>query len=113
MAAAWRTVPAALKELRIHLCQVSPSSNNLRQFVLNHYNPIKKANPALPVLIREAVGVEPRVFARYSYGVEKNVNVEGKSVEEVEKLVRGLVDSIPQEAERVTAAGSKAKIASA
>jgi hypothetical protein len=34
-------------------------------FVLNNYVAIKKANPTLPILVREAEGVEARAFARF------------------------------------------------
>jgi hypothetical protein len=36
-----------------------------RQFVLSNYPTLKSSNPELKVLIREARGIEPRVFARF------------------------------------------------
>lgn len=35
----------ALKEVRLHLCQKSAASAGARQFVEEHYVPIKLANP--------------------------------------------------------------------
>lgn len=36
-----------------------------RQFVAENYTGIKQANPNLPFLVREANGVQPRIFARF------------------------------------------------
>lgn len=87
-----KALPQSLKELRVHMCQSSASSQGLRSvnafhfvsgyyiwltiwltnsgqflrsFILSKYPSIKAANPDLKVLIREARGVEPRVFARF------------------------------------------------
>ncbi|KAF3159778.1 hypothetical protein TWF106_000700 [Orbilia oligospora] len=54
-----------LKELRFHLCQSGAASNSLRSFISQSYPVMKKTNPEIPILIREAQGVPPRVFARY------------------------------------------------
>lgn len=73
-----------LKELRLQFCQTSPSSSGLRyddatcdkyicihsfirisDFVAKNYVSIKKANPELPILVREASGIEARAFARF------------------------------------------------
>lgn len=32
---------------------------------------MKKANPHTPILIREASGVEPKIFARFGTGIYK------------------------------------------
>ncbi|XP_075236196.1 NADH dehydrogenase (ubiquinone) B8 subunit [Lycorma delicatula] len=64
---------SCLKELRIHLCQKSPSSKGVREFIEKSYVPIKKENPKFPILIRECSGIEPIVWARYDYGEEKCV----------------------------------------
>ncbi|CAD0111057.1 unnamed protein product, partial [Aureobasidium uvarum] len=38
---------------------------------------MKKANPHTPILIREALEVEPRVWARYDFGKEKSASLKG------------------------------------
>ncbi|XP_013148498.1 PREDICTED: NADH dehydrogenase [ubiquinone] 1 alpha subcomplex subunit 2 isoform X1 [Papilio polytes] len=59
-----------LKELRIHLCQTSPQSAGVREFIQKCYVNIKKTNPNFPILIRECKGVQPRIWARYERGRE-------------------------------------------
>ncbi|XP_054024517.1 NADH dehydrogenase [ubiquinone] 1 alpha subcomplex subunit 2 isoform X2 [Dryobates pubescens] len=54
-----------LRELRIHLCQRSPGSRGVREFIEQHYVTLKKANPDFPILIRECSGVQPKLWARY------------------------------------------------
>jgi hypothetical protein len=39
-----------------------------RDFVLASYADIKKANPTLPILVREAEGAEAKLIARYGEG---------------------------------------------
>ncbi|KAI9222130.1 thioredoxin-like protein [Blastocladiella britannica] len=68
---------SAIKELRIHLCQTGAGSAGVRSFLAASYPALKKANPSLPILIREAGGVEARAFARYSMGAEKVVVLQG------------------------------------
>ena len=36
-----------------------------RQFITSHYPTLKKHNPDLPILIRQAKGTPARVFARF------------------------------------------------
>ena len=68
--------PKAVKELRFHLCQTTHASQGLRYpfsvqlslqrtFLQKSYPVIKKHNPSVPVLIREAFGVPARVYVRY------------------------------------------------
>lgn len=40
-----------------------------REFVLANYAELKKANPALPILIRESAGAEAKLVARYGAGM--------------------------------------------
>ncbi|KAI5795510.1 hypothetical protein EDC01DRAFT_614715 [Geopyxis carbonaria] len=59
-----------LKELRFLFCQTGENSAGLRAFLNRSYPAMKSNNPHSPILIREAAGVEPRVFARYgSFGI--------------------------------------------
>ena len=64
MASAIRLGGGALRELRIHLCQKSSASNGVRAFIENDYVPLKKANLEFPILIREASGISPKIWAR-------------------------------------------------
>lgn len=82
-----------VKELRIHLCQTGEASNGARwretfseeptttsdflynfnsllwktcrEYVEKFYPELKKANPKLPILVRECSGVQPRLWARF------------------------------------------------
>ena len=38
---------------------------------------MKYHNPHTPIMIREAMGVEPRVYARYEFGKEKVADLMG------------------------------------
>ncbi|XP_016835123.1 NADH dehydrogenase [ubiquinone] 1 alpha subcomplex subunit 2 isoform X2 [Cricetulus griseus] len=57
----------ALREIRIHLCQRSPGSQGVRDFIQQRYVDLKKAHPGLPILIRECSEVQPKLWARYDY----------------------------------------------
>uniref|UniRef100_A0A9L0S517 NADH dehydrogenase [ubiquinone] 1 alpha subcomplex subunit 2 n=4 Tax=Equus TaxID=9789 RepID=A0A9L0S517_HORSE len=57
-----------LREIRIHLCQRSPGSQGVRDFIEKRYVELKKANPDLPILIRECSDVQPKLWARYVTG---------------------------------------------
>ncbi|KAJ8028378.1 NADH dehydrogenase [ubiquinone] 1 alpha subcomplex subunit 2 [Holothuria leucospilota] len=64
-----KRLPQHLKELRIHLCQRSPSSQGVREWVEKYYVDMKKANPKFPILIRECSNVNPVVYARYASNI--------------------------------------------
>lgn len=91
-----------LQELRISLCQTGAASQGARDFVLSTYQELKRANPKLPILIRECAGVKPRMTARYDFGKEESISLEGldKSAvsQQLEKLV-SLGDSMPRSTE--------------
>uniref|UniRef100_A0AC11CFK3 NADH:ubiquinone oxidoreductase subunit A2 n=1 Tax=Ovis aries TaxID=9940 RepID=A0AC11CFK3_SHEEP len=59
-----------LREIRIHLCQRSPGSQGVRDFIEKRYVELKKANPDLPILIRECSDVQPKLWARYACTVQ-------------------------------------------
>ncbi|KZF20839.1 NADH dehydrogenase, alpha subcomplex, subunit 2 [Xylona heveae TC161] len=80
-----------LKELRFHFCQTSEHSANTRAFLLRAYPTMKHHNPHTPIMLREALGVEPRVFARYEFGKEKKEALIGLTDKEIEEKVKGLV----------------------
>jgi NADH dehydrogenase (ubiquinone) 1 alpha subcomplex subunit 2 len=61
---------------------------------------MKKHNPNVPVLIREAFGVPAKVFARYGmlsgvidveFGLERKVSLDGMSEKECEDTVERLI----------------------
>ncbi|XP_014486755.1 PREDICTED: NADH dehydrogenase [ubiquinone] 1 alpha subcomplex subunit 2 [Dinoponera quadriceps] len=72
-----------LKELRILLCQTSKSSQGVRDFIEQQYVSLKKNNPTFPVLIRECSSIEPKLYARYEYGVERCVTLSNLRSEDV------------------------------
>ncbi|KAJ0049191.1 NADH dehydrogenase [ubiquinone] 1 alpha subcomplex subunit 2-like [Pistacia vera] len=89
---AWRgNLSRAMKELRILLCQTSPSSSATRSFVEKNYKDLKTLNPKLPILIRECSGIEPQLWARYDFGVEKGIRLEGLSEAQISKVLEDLV----------------------
>ncbi|XP_044465291.1 NADH dehydrogenase [ubiquinone] 1 alpha subcomplex subunit 2 [Mangifera indica] len=89
---AWRgNLSRAMKELRILLCQTSPSSSATRSFVEKNYKDLKTLNPKLPILIRECSGIEPQLWARYDFGVEKGIRLEGLSEAQISKALEDLV----------------------
>ncbi|XP_045470603.1 NADH dehydrogenase [ubiquinone] 1 alpha subcomplex subunit 2 [Harmonia axyridis] len=79
-----------LKELRIHLCQTGVASKGVREFIEQHYVPLKKANPKFPILIRECSGVQPKVWARYEKGVEQSISLKDLSASEVLSKIESL-----------------------
>ncbi|KAG8757738.1 hypothetical protein FRC14_001567 [Serendipita sp. 396] len=85
----------ALREIRLFCCQTGATSAGTRHFIQSAYPLIKKSNPDLPVLIREARGTPARAFARFERGVERHVELEGLSAEEVEQKVTKLLTTLP------------------
>jgi len=81
----------SLKELRFLFCQTSSHSDAMRSFLNRAYPTMKKNNPYVPILIREASGTEPRVFARYDFGNEKLELLSGLTDKEIEEKVTTLV----------------------
>ncbi|KAJ1837165.1 hypothetical protein LPJ70_005956 [Coemansia sp. RSA 2708] len=86
-----RAFSKSLKELRVHFSQNSPASTGLRDFIVKAYPGLKKSNPGLPILIREASGVESRIIARFEQGRERKVVVDSLSASEVEQKFNALV----------------------
>ncbi|KAL8128598.1 hypothetical protein V2J09_017753 [Rumex salicifolius] len=88
---AWRgQLSKHVKELRILLCQTSPESSQIKNFVEKNFKDLKTLNPKLPILIREARGVEPQLWARYDMGVEKGIRLDGMSEEQISKALEDL-----------------------
>ncbi|TRY62975.1 hypothetical protein TCAL_00348 [Tigriopus californicus] len=85
-----RFAATSLKELRIHLCQKSPASQGVRDFVSKHYHGLKSENPQFPIMIRECSGITPKIWARYAYGQEQFEDVSNKNADQVLQTIRGL-----------------------
>ncbi|CAF4896631.1 unnamed protein product [Pieris macdunnoughi] len=81
----------ALKELRIHLCQTSPHSAGVREFISKNYVNIKKENPTFPILIRECNGIQPRIWARYDKGAERSAPLTNLSASDILAAVKQFV----------------------
>ncbi|GAB7344797.1 hypothetical protein MBLNU457_3259t1 [Dothideomycetes sp. NU457] len=81
----------ALKEVRFHLCQTSEHSNALRQFLLRAYPTMKHHNPHTPIMIREALDIEPKIWTRYEFGKEKMEMLTGLDDKGIEGKVTEMV----------------------
>ncbi|ERN06434.1 hypothetical protein AMTRI_Chr06g169260 [Amborella trichopoda] len=89
---AWRGhLSRNLKELRVLFCQTSPASASTREFVQRNYTDLKTLNPTFPILVRECSGVEPQLWARYDFGVERCVRLEGLTETQITKKLEELV----------------------
>ena len=86
----------AIRELRFVMCQQSGASMGARKFVSNNYVDIKGANPTLPFVVRQCLGAQPNVMARYDFGVEKRIYLNDLSEQEVEQAVIELVEDADQ-----------------
>ncbi|PSN69098.1 NADH dehydrogenase, alpha subcomplex, subunit 2 [Corynespora cassiicola Philippines] len=80
-----------LRELRFLFCQTGEASAATRNFLTKSYPTMKKHNPHTPILIREASGIEPKVFARYDFGKEKSISLKGLDDKAIEQSVTDLV----------------------
>lgn len=83
-------IASSVKELRFQFCQNGESSNTIRQYLSSSYPYIKKSNPELPILIREASGVSPTLYVRYEFGKEIKQSLEGLKTEQIETILKGL-----------------------
>ncbi|KAM7209688.1 NADH-ubiquinone oxidoreductase [Naviculisporaceae sp. PSN 640] len=80
-----------LKEVRFLFCQTGEHSAATRSFLTRAYPIMKKNNPTTPIMLREAAGTLPKVYARYEYGQEKSQTLEGLSDKQIEEAVTSLV----------------------
>ena len=58
---------------------------------MSSYQELKKANPKFPILVREGADAEARLLARYDFGVEEAVSVEGLDKAAISKKLEELV----------------------
>jgi len=63
----------------------------VRDFVLSSYQELKKANPKLPILVRESMQAEAKLTARYDFGAETAVSVEGMDRASITRKLEELV----------------------
>jgi NADH dehydrogenase (ubiquinone) 1 alpha subcomplex subunit 2 len=59
--------------------------------VLNNYLGVKKDNPDFPFIVRECEGIQPYIIARYRFGVEKKAFVANLDEQEINDVVKHLV----------------------
>ncbi|KAK1763568.1 NADH-ubiquinone oxidoreductase [Phialemonium atrogriseum] len=81
----------SLREIRFLFCQTSEHSAATRSFLTRAYPTMKKNNPATLIMLREAAGTAPKVYARYEFGQEKSQSLEGLSDKQIEDTVSTLV----------------------
>ncbi|KAG8167126.1 hypothetical protein KVR01_002815 [Diaporthe batatas] len=81
----------SLKEVRFLFCQTSEQSAATRAFLTKSYPTMKKHNPSIPIMLREAQGTSPKVYARYEFGQEKSQSLEGLNDKQIEDAVTTLV----------------------
>ena len=72
-----------VKELRLHLCQTSTTTDGVRQFIEKFYVNLKIHNPTTPILIRECSNINPIVWTRYEYEIEKQIPFTNMNAEHV------------------------------
>ncbi|CAF0865008.1 unnamed protein product [Adineta ricciae] len=89
MSKVFRFAPA-VKELRLHLCQKSSTSEGARKFIEQFYVNLKQQNPTTPILIRECSNINPTLWTRYEYGIEKQIPLTGMNAEQVLNAVESL-----------------------
>ncbi|KAI0838161.1 NADH dehydrogenase, alpha subcomplex, subunit 2 [Hypoxylon sp. FL0890] len=82
-----------LKEVRFLFCHTGEGSAATRTFLTRAYPTMKKNNPYTPILLREASGTLPKVYARYEFGKEKSKSLEGLTDKQIEDAVAQLVKS--------------------
>lgn len=88
---AWRSnLSKNLKELRFLFSPSAPVSSSIRVFIERNYKDLKKLNPKLPILIREADNTEPQLWARFDFGVERGIRLDGMTEDQISKALEDL-----------------------
>ena len=77
-----------LKEVRIHLCPKTSTSNATRQFIDQYYLGLKQQNPNLPILVRECSGIEPKIWFRFEYGKEVDAPLASLNADQIAELFK-------------------------
>ncbi|KAJ3194188.1 ndufa2, NADH:ubiquinone oxidoreductase 10.5kD subunit [Irineochytrium annulatum] len=68
-------------------------------FIKNHFSEMRKQNPTLPILVREAASVEARVFGRYDFGQERKISLQNLDESGVAKALQELAETSPSKAQ--------------
>ncbi|KAF1996198.1 NADH dehydrogenase, alpha subcomplex, subunit 2 [Amniculicola lignicola CBS 123094] len=68
-----------------------PNTQTPRTFLSRTYPTMKKHNPHTPIMLREARGTEPKVYARYEFGKEKVLALKDLDDKAIEAQVTDLV----------------------
>jgi len=80
---------SSVREIRVHF-DPAESGNlanaALRTYVLDNYHLAKAANPDLPILVREATDVTPKVYVRYDKGVERSQVITPKDASSISTI---------------------------
>ncbi|XP_004644937.1 NADH dehydrogenase [ubiquinone] 1 alpha subcomplex subunit 2-like [Octodon degus] len=92
-ASAGRVVGAklGLSERCIHLRQRSPGRQGVRAFTRKCYVELKEVDPDLPILIGEYSDVQPKLWACYAFGEEKNVSLSNFSADQVTRALENVL----------------------
>lgn len=83
-----------VREIRIHYDPAESggiASASLRKYTLDNYHAAKAANPDLPILVREATDVLPKVWVRYDKGVERSASVTPSNHQQVADVFNKLL----------------------
>lgn len=95
----WRgKLSPAIREIRLHVCKESPLSEGARNHFLNNYEILQSLNPNLDILLRDAVGTDAKLFARYCWGKEHMIPLNGLTEAEVDQAWKDIyeyADQIP------------------
>ncbi|XP_058801213.1 NADH dehydrogenase [ubiquinone] 1 alpha subcomplex subunit 2 [Phymastichus coffea] len=81
-------VASKIKELRFLMCQTSKTSEGARNFINDHYISLKKANPKLPILVRECSNIDPKLYVRALYGKESCIPLANMNVNDIIENLR-------------------------
>ncbi|RHY26750.1 hypothetical protein DYB32_007326, partial [Aphanomyces invadans] len=98
----WRAqISRNIQELRFVACSTSDSSKGLRYVhndattkstetlkIVRFADQLKMLNPCTPFIYREAEDVEPFVYARFDWGVDKQVYVKHKSDDDILRVLK-------------------------
>eukprot|EP01087_Luapelamoeba_hula_P023807 TRINITY_DN8837_c0_g1_i1.p2 TRINITY_DN8837_c0_g1~~TRINITY_DN8837_c0_g1_i1.p2 ORF type:complete len:122 (-),score=16.61 TRINITY_DN8837_c0_g1_i1:133-498(-) len=89
----WRArLSTNMQEMRFHVCPTSASSQGTRDFLTSNWASFRMLNPRFPIFVRDATGLKASVLVRYDWNVEKRVDVEGYSKEQLETTIKELVE---------------------
>ena len=86
-----KNIAHKIREIRLVCCQVSGHSEGVRDFVNKNYSLVKQHSPDFPFIVRECENAIPLLTARYDFGVEKKICIEGFSEKDISLAVESLL----------------------